>query len=191
MKKKILIISIIIVLLILLIPVPIRLKDGGTVEYKAILYEISDVKRLNEKSRTGYEEGIIIKILGVEVFNNVSYEIVVKVHHIDGVSMKIKDNTLTDTSMVVIIEDLNKEKYTFGQEFYIEKKDNDRWIKLKTINGDYGFNEMGYLVGDDNLLEMKQDWSSMYGKLLKGHYRLVKYVYRDNQKLYFSVEFKI
>ena len=109
MKKKILIISIIIVLLILLIPVPIRLKDGGTVEYKAILYEISDVKRLNEISRTGYEEGIIIKILGVEVFNNVSYEIVVKVHHIDGVSMKIKDNTLTDTSMVVIIEDLNKE----------------------------------------------------------------------------------
>lgn len=191
MKKKYLIIIAIVIFLILCFPIPIRLKDGGTVEYKAILYKVIDVKRLNEKSRTGYEEGIIIKIFGIEVFNNVSYEIVVKVHHIDGVSMKIKDNTLTDTSMIVVIEDLNKEKYTFGQEFYIEKKDNGRWKKLETITDNYGFNEMGYLVGDDNLLEMKQDWSSMYGKLLKGHYRLVKYVYRNNQKLYFSVEFKI
>ena len=42
MKKKILIISIIIVLLILLIPVPIRLKDGGTVEYIGIGYKVID-----------------------------------------------------------------------------------------------------------------------------------------------------
>lgn len=190
MKKKYLIIIAIVLFLILCFPIPIRLKDGGTVEYKAILYEVIDVKRLNEKSRTGYEEGIIIKIFGIEVFNNVSYETVVKVHHIDGVSMEIKEGSLTDTSMIVVIEDLNKEKYTFGQEFYIEKKEKNRW-KVLNSNDNFIFEEMGYLVGDDNKLEMKQDWAKLYGKLDSGYYRLVKSVYKDNQKLFFSVEFKI
>jgi len=191
MKKKILIIVGVVIFLFLFLPVPIRLRDGGSVEYKSIIYKITDVKRLNSNSTTGYEEGIIIEIFGFEVFNNVSYEMVVKVHHIDGVSMKIKEGSLTDTSMVIIIEDLNNEKYTFRQEFYIEKKESDRWKKLEVITDNYGFNEMGYLVVDDNLLEMKQDWSNMYGKLLKGNYRLVKNIYKNSNKLYFSVEFKI
>ena len=190
-KKKIIFIICFILLLVLLIPIPIRLKDGGTVEYKAILYEVSDVKKLNDSCTNGYEEGIIVKVFGFQIFNNTVCNIVVNVHYIADVSMKIKENTLTDTSMVVIIEDLNEDKYTYGEEFYIEKKDNDRWIKLKPINDDYGFNEMGYLVGKDNKLEMKQDWLNLYGKLDKGHYRLIKNVYEDNQKLFFSVEFKI
>lgn len=57
----------------LLIPIPMRLKDGGAVEYTAILYSIADVHRLNPviESEQPYLEGMIIKILGVEVFNNV------------------------------------------------------------------------------------------------------------------------
>ena len=105
--KKNLIIIVLIIFLILCFPIPIRLKDGGSVEYKAIVYKITDVKRLNVNSKTGYEEGVIIEIFGLEIFNNVSYGVVVKTHHIDGVSMKIKDNTLTDTGTIVIIEDLN------------------------------------------------------------------------------------
>ena len=38
MKKKILIAVIVIILLVLLIPIPMRLKDGGTIEYKALIY---------------------------------------------------------------------------------------------------------------------------------------------------------
>ena len=93
--------------------------------------------------------------------------------------------------MVIIIEDLNEEKLVFGEEFYIERKEKDKWFILDPITDDYGFNEMGYLVGEDNKLEMKQDWSRLYGKLDKGNYRLVKNIYRDNQFLYISVEFDI
>ncbi len=78
MKKKGLIVVIAVVLLILLFPVRNHLKDGGTVEYKAILYKVSNVKRLisiEEMEEEGkikeYEQGIIIEILGLEVFNNV------------------------------------------------------------------------------------------------------------------------
>ena len=57
--------------LLLLIPVPIRMKDGGSVEYRAVLYSVTDVHRLAPEAQSGYLEGTVIEILGVEVFNNV------------------------------------------------------------------------------------------------------------------------
>ena len=55
----------------LLLPVPMRMKDGGTVKYQALLYSVSDVHRLAPLAESGYEEGIIIEILGVQIFNSV------------------------------------------------------------------------------------------------------------------------
>ena len=67
MKKKILIAVIVIILLVLLIPIPMRLKDGGTIEYKALIYTISKVHKLNHNSASGYDNGLIIKIFGKEI----------------------------------------------------------------------------------------------------------------------------
>ena len=71
MKKKTTIIVIIALLIILLIPIPMHLKDGGTVEYKALLYKVSKVHRLTGDLEKMYEDGTIIEILGIEIFNNV------------------------------------------------------------------------------------------------------------------------
>ena len=72
MKKKALVIVGIFLAIVLLFPIPMRLKDGGTVKYQAVLYSISDVHRLSLESETGYEEGMIIEILGVEIYNSVN-----------------------------------------------------------------------------------------------------------------------
>lgn len=69
--KKIIIAIIIIVLLIVLVPVPRYLNDGGTIEYKALTYKISRVHRLNASSLTGYEDGIIIEILGAKIYEKI------------------------------------------------------------------------------------------------------------------------
>ncbi len=71
MKNKVIIAIIIIILLVLLVPVPMHLRDGGTVEYKALTYTISKVHRLNYNSESGYDDGWIIKILGKQIYNNV------------------------------------------------------------------------------------------------------------------------
>ena len=56
----------------LLIPIPNHLRDGGTVEYKALLYKISKVHRLVPlEENKEYDDGIIIEILGFEIYNNV------------------------------------------------------------------------------------------------------------------------
>ncbi|MBO5004438.1 MAG: hypothetical protein J6D03_04145, partial [Clostridia bacterium] len=46
MNKKVIIVLIVVVLLILLFPIRLQLRDGGTVEYKALLYKVSNVHRL-------------------------------------------------------------------------------------------------------------------------------------------------
>ncbi len=68
MKKKLIII---IIILILFIPIPLHLKDGGTIEFKALLYQVSKVHKLNTNSPNGYDTGFIIKIFGIKVFDNV------------------------------------------------------------------------------------------------------------------------
>lgn len=67
MKKKV-IILICVILVIMLIPVRLQLKDGGTVEYKSILYKVSKVHRLIDN---GFDIGTEIRILGFKVFDNV------------------------------------------------------------------------------------------------------------------------
>ena len=78
MKKKVIIVMIIVILAILFIPRPRYLNDGGTIEYKALLYKISKVSRLISREELeaegkvkDYDKGIIIEVLGFEIFNNV------------------------------------------------------------------------------------------------------------------------
>ena len=72
MKGKLIVLIIILVTLIMLLPIPIHLKDGGTVEYKALFYKVSKIHRLNLKLETGYEDGIVIEIFGKKIYDNVT-----------------------------------------------------------------------------------------------------------------------
>lgn len=71
MKKKIITAAAVVTALVLLFPVPMRLKDGGSVRYKAVLYEVTAYHQLDLNSKSGYNDGCGIKILGVQIFNNV------------------------------------------------------------------------------------------------------------------------
>ena len=46
MKKKAMIGICVLLAIVLLVPIPMRLKDGGTVVYRAGLYQVEDVHRL-------------------------------------------------------------------------------------------------------------------------------------------------
>ena len=71
MKGKAIAIGLILLGFILLLPIPLRYKDGGTVEYRALLYSVYDVHRLAIEPEGGYDERIIVEILGFEVYNSV------------------------------------------------------------------------------------------------------------------------
>lgn len=73
MKKKVMIGICVLLAIVLLVPIPMRLKDGGTVVYHAVLYQVEDVHRLGAVDTAGdeYLEGMIARILGMEVYNSV------------------------------------------------------------------------------------------------------------------------
>lgn len=58
---------------ICLIPTRMYLEDGGTIVYHAILYQVEDVHRIGatDTSEDEYLDGTIVRILGIEVYNNV------------------------------------------------------------------------------------------------------------------------
>lgn len=69
-KKAIFIIAAILIMAILLTPVRMRLKDGGSVRYKSLVYEVTKIHRLAPEADgvKPYIDGFEIKILGVTIF---------------------------------------------------------------------------------------------------------------------------
>jgi len=77
-KKRIIIISAIILALILLFPIPIRYRDGGSVEFRSIvnLYSITKLHALRPiEEGEGYRAGIEIRVFGLTVYRKIVSQI--------------------------------------------------------------------------------------------------------------------
>ena len=77
MKKKLLVLFIVLFVLALLLPVRGKASDGGSISYRAILYEVKLVHKrelgpYGEPSRL--TKGTIVKILGFEIVNDTETE---------------------------------------------------------------------------------------------------------------------
>ncbi len=66
MKKKIIGIIAVVLFILLLIPIKQGLKDGGSVSYQAVLYNVTKVHQFSEPE--GYKDGLKIEILGQPVY---------------------------------------------------------------------------------------------------------------------------
>ena len=51
-----------------LIPIKLHYKDGGSVRYKAVLYEVTKWHQLSD-DLDGYKNGLTIKILGLVIYD--------------------------------------------------------------------------------------------------------------------------
>jgi len=104
---------------------------------------------------------------------------------IENVSVSISDISLTGAT--IIIKDTNKDPYTQGEWYKIEKQINEKWYEVETIIENYGFNSIGYLPDENNEVKHVIDWEWLYGELPLGSYRILKEVGGK----YISIEFNI
>ena len=72
MKKKFFVV-IAIIAVILLTPVRMNLKDGGSVSYKALVYEVTKIHQFSPEvdGLKPYVDGFEIKILGMTVYREI------------------------------------------------------------------------------------------------------------------------
>lgn len=115
-----------------------------------------------------------------------------EMNSIYGISMVIKENTLTKTGMSVVIIDTTNYKNVYGGscDYRIDRRLNNKWEEVKKIKNFPSYLQSSY-VEENNKLEIDIDWSKTYGELKKGEYRLVKSTEIENKLYEFSVEFEI
>ena len=141
MKKKKLIKWIVLGIIIgMIVPAPIKIKDGGTVIYKATLYQIIKVHRLNIQEE--YDDGYIIKVFGKEIYNSLSSN-----------NVNVKE---LEVSKKRIEENVNKQKYRNYVSSYID--DYKKEIIISLINNNKEEEEwFRKNIFDANYLEFKEN----------------------------------
>lgn len=137
MKKKLIIGIIILILLILIIPIPNHLKDGGTIEYKSLVYKISKVH--NRELESEHYDGTIIEILGKEVFNNVVVTHIERPKYFTNseLSLFALEYFFKTTPEDILPENVSKDEYHVGiSDDVIEKYKNQDMvvIEIRHIN---------------------------------------------------------
>ena len=109
----------------------------------------------------------------------ITYEI----SEIANITMTI-DN-VTPTGATILITDNTGEENVYGEWYRIEKFENETWQEVEVVTENPVFTSIGYLLDENNQLELQVNWDWLYGSLNSGRYRLIKEI---NHK-YIAVEF--
>ena len=71
---KIKIIIVVVICAVLLIPIPVGYKDGGTVEYNAVLWSVRKEHSIFTESPTyGYNTGTVVRVMFWRVYDDVRF----------------------------------------------------------------------------------------------------------------------
>lgn len=118
---------------------------------------------------------------------------ITKIDDLDGVSMRIKDGTLTNAGTTIIITDTTNRNNIYGEEYRIDKYVDNNWVPLIPIIDNYAWTSKGYTKDENNELVFNINWEWLYGKLNNGKYRIVKSTSKpvEGTVHYITVEFVI
>lgn len=98
-----------------------------------------------------------------------------KVNDLEGIEMKVKENTVSPTGSMVVFENDTEKECIYGEYFVLEKKIEDSWYEVPvTLDGEYGFDDIGYGLAPWGTSEWSVEWEWLYGSLDSGEYRIVK-----------------
>ena len=109
----------------------------------------------------------------------------------ENVTIEILSDTISNTSVEILITDNNVDQYGWGVEFRVQEKVDNEWKDLDYISDDLAWIDIAYELNENNQLTQKLDIEKYYGKLNNGIYRIVKPVYDNGYVDIYSNEFEI
>ncbi|NLO20807.1 MAG: hypothetical protein GX119_02250 [Syntrophomonadaceae bacterium] len=119
------------------------------------------------------------------------------VNNFEGVTMRVKEGSVTANGLSVIFSNKSSHECIYGEHFGLEKKTTGSWYQIPVvIDGNYGFNHIGYPLAPGENAELAVDWEWLYASLAPGDYRIIKDIadFRatgDYDKYYLAAEFTI
>ena len=92
----------------------------------------------------------------------------------DDVVLSFKDDTLTDSTATLLIQNTTEDKtFTFGPDYYLDIKGEFGWETIE-LDEPLVWNAIAYELKPGEQVENGINWAFGYGKLEKGEYRLYK-----------------
>ena len=183
-KKKIFVIVAIIIFVLMLIPIKDRLYDGGSTEYKAILYKYTKIHRISNISSTGYEDGWELKILGIHVGGKINTHVMSE-HEIDLINYANEYIDFDFTNYVISAEG----EYEVDHANITFELDNLKIEDFKTnIVNSIGIMPDGYHYDPiiDNAIIIKKYHKVKGGKILQT-VSISGALYSKEDKYYFTI----
>ena len=115
------------------------------------------------------------------------------------ISIVANSKTISSKGATFSLKNYTDKEYIYGPDYYIETYENGNWKELSTLNGEpLTWNSIAYTLKANEEKEIKVDWTYAYGELKLGQYRLVKKVFKeedrpitDDKILKLSSEFEI
>ena len=89
------------------------------------------------------------------------------------VTMSIKDNNITDTKAVIVLNNNSDYFFEFGSNYLLEKEIDGIWYECVAINN-LLFTMPSYRIEAKDSYETIINWENTYGKLPSGRYRIIK-----------------
>ena len=110
-----------------------------------------------------------------------------------GVSLSIKENTLTNTGATLVLKNDSEVDVQYGNPYEIEIKKDGVWHK---INVELNFTLPAFSLKAKEAKEIELNWKHGYGKLASGDYRIIKGIDIEKEDgtfdtFYVSAEFTI
>lgn len=94
----------------------------------------------------------------------------------NGIELTAKEGSISSESMVLIIKN-NSDKYSyyFGNDFGLQRYDNDEWVAVPYINGGHSITAIRLCLSPDTSQEFTTHFKNTWGDLTEGNYRIVKH----------------
>ncbi|WP_026477898.1 immunoglobulin-like domain-containing protein [Alkaliphilus transvaalensis] len=115
----------------------------------------------------------------------------------DSVKMTVINDSISNTGLTLYFENSSNYNCIFGEHYWLEKKINGNWYRVPVmIEGNYGFNDIGYNLSSGSDANWTVDWKWLYGSLDSGEYRIIKDILNfrsagDFDTYYLAAEFLI
>lgn len=129
------------------------------------------------KDNSGYEN---VKLIFISDDDGLTWNLKNKQNDI---SFTVITDTITGKGATFIMRNNSNKRFYYGPEYIIEKKENDNWKEVKNITGKpLSWNAIAYNLKENGINEINIDWSYGYGELDKGTYRLVKHIFKEEDR---------
>lgn len=94
----------------------------------------------------------------------------------NGIELTAKEGSISSEGMVLIIKN-NSDKYSygFGNDFGLQRYENDEWVAVPYINGGHSITAIRLGLSPDTSQEFTTHFKNTWGDLPAGNYRIVKH----------------